>query len=206
MHIHYNNIYALLFVVMAIFTTGCVEQKTYRLSDLFNLTETKATTDVYIATFQAASWDKYDTLRRDPAANVCLGKGIQIKFLAEALIIAATVPGAVNDADALSLPPSLVYEGLRIVRPEMALPYLDFMSQNRQRLHREHNKAKRAQKNKELHATIDTWLKANGYSSGIQGLLQNIGTRPLDNLLQYHRDFRNLPGGEKSTPWVVHRQ
>lgn len=199
------NITTLLMVAIMMLLGGCVENKTYRLSDLFNSTAKTEITDVYLAPFQSASWDKYDVLRQDPASNSELGKSIRIKFLAEALIIAASVPGAVNADDELSLPPALLYEGLRKVNPDIALSYLDFMSRNRKYLHREHNKAKRTQKNKELHAMIDTWLKTNGYPAGVQGLLQNMGRQPLDNLLQYHRDFRDLPGGEKSTPWVVRR-
>lgn len=198
-----KNIVLLLFTAMATLLVGCVEQRTYRLSDLFNANTQIETMDVYLAPFQPASWDKYDTLRRDPETNTQIEKSIRIKFLAEALIIAAVVPGAINADDELSLPPALLYEGLRIVKPELALPFLDYMSQNRQHFYRELNTEKRAQKNNKLHGMADTWLKNNGYAAGIEGLFQDMGKQPVDNLLNYHREFRSLPGGEKSTPWVV---
>lgn len=109
------NVIALLMVAIMMLLGGCVENKTYRLSDLFNSPAKTEITDVYLAPFQSASWDKYDALRKDPTSNSILGKSIHIKFLAEALIIAASVPGAVNADDELSLPPALLYEGLRKV-------------------------------------------------------------------------------------------
>ena len=162
--------------------------------------------DVYLATFQGASWDMWDKIRQNPETNRALAAGtIRIRFLSEALMLASFGNAPMIADDELSLPPALFYEGLHGKDNKLAFAYLDFMSKNRGLIHRELDQTKRAATNKKLHTLIDIWLKAQGYAAGTQGLFASMGEGPVKNLLAHWQTFRTItPQGETlATPVVA---
>ena len=202
---------ALLFSVL-IGLSGCVTtnpdgSRTWSLGNVYRQLTTKnnEVVDVYLATFQPDSWDVWDRIRSAPETRAALVSGkIQVKFLAEGLLLYPSVPTVVGEYK-LSLPPALLYEGLLSVNKEMAWSYLDYMSKNRTWFHEEQNIVKLNREDKALHAKADAWMKKNGYSAGVHGLLNTMGERPLRNLVQYWAEFRKAKGVEttKVTPFIA---
>lgn len=202
----------IILVVFILFSSGCVTQApngSWNFKPFAGLQQSAPQhteiVDIYLATFQSESWDMWDNIRRDPGTRAALSAGnIRIKFLAEGLMLASFGNKMIIGDDEMSLPPALIFEGLLEKDKEAAFAYLDFMSKNRNQIHRELDQTKRIAKNKQLHAKADQWLKANVSPSGLQGLLGSMSERPLNNLLTYWKELRELKGsGEPATTPII---